>query len=248
MHPFGPRMWGPHDGKSGPGLLSQVNGRVTGSCKNASAPSRGLLRCRCCLQLGQDMRGAGQQSAGDRHRGDVLAAAADQLTIGVGEHRVALGRLGGLLQDPPHPGRALLVMWPWRTVRSELRTCGVSPARVHSLRAEGKAADVADLGDQRQGRQPADTGQGHERLDPGVGLGQGADLAFQPPDRGGQGVQQPTAVLDDPPLDRWEVECGKPGPPGPGPQEMWSSPVPRSASTAGSRFLHEVERRTRAAR
>jgi hypothetical protein len=24
MHPFGPRVWGPHDGESGPGLLSQA--------------------------------------------------------------------------------------------------------------------------------------------------------------------------------------------------------------------------------
>src|SRR5215216_5439236 len=30
-----------------------------------------------------------------------------------------------------------LVMWPWRRVRSELRTWGVSPAQAHSLRAEG---------------------------------------------------------------------------------------------------------------
>jgi hypothetical protein len=34
---------GPHDGESGPGLLSQVNGRVAGSCGNASAPGDGLL-------------------------------------------------------------------------------------------------------------------------------------------------------------------------------------------------------------
>jgi hypothetical protein len=60
MHPFGPRMWGPHDGESGPGLLSQVNGRIAGSCENASAPGSGLLRCLLGLQLGQDMEAAGQ--------------------------------------------------------------------------------------------------------------------------------------------------------------------------------------------
>ena len=45
---------GPHDGESGPGLLSQVNGRVAGSCENASAPGDGLLRW-CCLQLLEDV-------------------------------------------------------------------------------------------------------------------------------------------------------------------------------------------------
>jgi hypothetical protein len=33
--------------KSGPGLLSQLNGRVAGSWKDASAPGSSLLRC--CL-------------------------------------------------------------------------------------------------------------------------------------------------------------------------------------------------------
>jgi len=37
MHPFGPRA-GSHDGGVRAGLLSQLNGRVAGSCKDASAP------------------------------------------------------------------------------------------------------------------------------------------------------------------------------------------------------------------
>src|SRR4029450_13485629 len=97
---------GPHDGESGPGLLSQVNGRVAGSCGNASAPGTSLLRG--CLQLSQDVEGAGQQPPSDGGGGDVLASAPGQFTVGAGEHRVALGRLGGLLQDPAYPGRALL--------------------------------------------------------------------------------------------------------------------------------------------
>jgi hypothetical protein len=46
MHPFGPRtgIWVRMTVKSGPGLLRQVNGRVAGSCGNASAPGTGLLR------------------------------------------------------------------------------------------------------------------------------------------------------------------------------------------------------------
>jgi hypothetical protein len=39
---------------------------------------------------------------------------------------------------PRTQGEPWLVMWPWRTVRSELRTCGVSPAQAQSLRAQGK--------------------------------------------------------------------------------------------------------------
>jgi hypothetical protein len=43
MHPFGPRGGGVRmTVESGPGLLSQLNGRVAGSCKDASAPGRGL--------------------------------------------------------------------------------------------------------------------------------------------------------------------------------------------------------------
>jgi len=45
--------------ESGPGLLSQLNGRVPGSCKDASAPGTGLLRCLVGLQLRQDVEAAG---------------------------------------------------------------------------------------------------------------------------------------------------------------------------------------------
>jgi len=45
-----------------PVALSLGNGRVAGSCKNASAPGRAFLRCG--LQLGQDMERAGQQPSG----------------------------------------------------------------------------------------------------------------------------------------------------------------------------------------
>jgi hypothetical protein len=47
-----------------PGLLSQVSGRVAGSCEPASPPGISLLRCRCWLQLNEDVEGAGQQPAG----------------------------------------------------------------------------------------------------------------------------------------------------------------------------------------
>jgi hypothetical protein len=112
--------------KSGPGLLSQLNGRVAGSCKDASAPGSSLLRC--CLQLGQDVETAGQQPAGDGDGGDVAAPAAGQLTVGVGEQWTALGRLGGLLQDPAHPRRALLGDVAVADLAVGVAHLGVSPA------------------------------------------------------------------------------------------------------------------------
>jgi hypothetical protein len=109
--------------KSGPGLLSQLNGRVAGSWGNASAPGRVLLRCLRGLQLSQEMKGAGQQPTGDGGGGDVGCR-------GGGPAGRRRGRTwggawpsgGGLLQDPAPQGEPCLVMWPWRTVRSELRT------------------------------------------------------------------------------------------------------------------------------
>jgi hypothetical protein len=126
-------------------------------------------------------------------------------------------------------------MWPWRRVRSEGRTWGVSPGPGAQLAGGREAADVTDLGDQGHGGELADPGQDHQRLDPWVGLGQRRDLAFQPADRGGQGVQQPTAILDDPPWDRRQLEVGQPRPPRTGPQ----APVLTDA-TVGQHPMHPV--------
>src|SRR6266545_5737608 len=137
MHPFGPRRGVRMTVVSGPGLLSQLNGRIAGSCGNASAPGGDLLGGGL-LQLGEDVKAAGQQLAGDCDGGDLPAAAVGDLGVGAGERRLGLGPVGRL------PGRIqrthtepCLVMWPWRTLRSELRTAGVSPAQAHSLRALG---------------------------------------------------------------------------------------------------------------
>jgi hypothetical protein len=78
---------------------------------------------------------------------------------------------------------------------------GGQPGPGAQLTRGREAADVTDLGDQGHGSELADPGQGHERLDSWVGLGQRSNLAFQPGDWGGQGVQQPTAVLEA--LLRW---------------------------------------------
>jgi hypothetical protein len=126
-------------------------------------------------------------------------------------------------------------MWPWRTLRSQVAHRRRQPGPGAQLASRGEAADVADLGDQRHGRQPTDPGQDLKRLDPGVGLGQSCDLAFQPADRGGQGVQQPTTVLHDRACGRRELEAGQPGPPGTGPQDL-VLPDP----TIGQHRMHPV--------
>ena len=93
-HPFGPQRGVRMTVESGPGCLSQLNGRVAGSCGNASAPGGGLLGGRL-LQLGEDVKAAGQQPPGDRDGGDLPAAPVGDLGVGVGERRLGLGPLGG---------------------------------------------------------------------------------------------------------------------------------------------------------
>jgi hypothetical protein len=106
---------------------------------------------------------------------------------------------------------ALGVAQPWR------RTGGVKVTAEPAIRP-GTAVKGCAL-------RPLCPGHSHEQprstainLDPWVGLGQGGDLAFQAGDRDGQGVQKPTAVLDDPAWGRWQLELGQPGPPGTSPQ------------------------------
>ena len=97
---------------------------------------------------------------------------------------------------------------------------GSQPGPGAQLAGGREASDVADLGDQGHRGELADTGQDHQRLDPWVGLGQGGDFAFQPGDGGGQGVQQPTAVLDDRPWGWRQGKVGQPGPPRTSPQDL----------------------------
>jgi hypothetical protein len=107
--------------------------------------------------------------------------------------------------------------------------------------------DVPDLGDQRHRRQLADAGEDRQRLDPWVGLGQRMNLPLQAGDRGGQGVQQPAAVLDDPAWDRRQLKLGQPGPLRTGPQ----APVLTDATIGQhrvDRFFSPVLSRTRLAR
>jgi hypothetical protein len=69
--------------ESGPGLLSQVNGRVAGSSGNTSAPGLAFSSGGGGgLDLLEDVEAAGQQPTGDGHGGDLLASTASQLAVG----------------------------------------------------------------------------------------------------------------------------------------------------------------------
>src|SRR5258708_1914112 len=58
--------------------------------------------------VGEQVIGAGDELAGDRGGGDLLAAAAGEGLVAGSEVRVPLGGLRGLAQHPAHPGRPLL--------------------------------------------------------------------------------------------------------------------------------------------
>jgi hypothetical protein len=136
-------------------------------------------------------------------------------------------------------------MWPWRRLRSELPTVG-STRPGAELAGSREPVDVADLGDQRHGRQPTHAGQDHERLTRGRAWP--ARPSGAPAGRSGwPGIQQPAAVLDDRAWDRRQLEAGQPRPPRTGPQD----PVlgdPTVSEHGVDPVLARVERRTRAAR
>jgi hypothetical protein len=111
----------------------------------------------------------GPAAAGRSPRGDVAAPAAGQLAVGVGEQGLRLAVWAASCRIQRIHGEPCLVMWPWRILRSELRTWG-QPGPGAQLAGGWEAADVADLGNQGHGRQLGDAGQGHKGLDPGVGL------------------------------------------------------------------------------
>ena len=71
----------------------------------------------------------------------ILRAVGDRLKR-AGEVRRPLGGLHRLAQDPAQPSKPCLETCPCRTVRSEARTVGVSPARAAS-RTSGRRAGAA---------------------------------------------------------------------------------------------------------
>ena len=83
-------------------LLNQSFGRVSGTCDGASAPG-GLTFSGRGLEFGEHMEAASKKLAGDRHGGDVLAAAGCGLGVEGGEGRVGLGPVGGLLEHDADP-------------------------------------------------------------------------------------------------------------------------------------------------
>jgi hypothetical protein len=125
----------------GTGLLSQDSERGEGRLMRSRELTRGwrpsrLVRRTAAGSVGEQVVGAGEQLAGDRGGGELDAAAPGDALVAGGELGGVPGLLRGLAQDPPDPDRALPGMCPCRTVRSEPRTVGVSPAQDASFRAE----------------------------------------------------------------------------------------------------------------
>src|SRR5215207_6545771 len=120
---------------------------------------------------------------------------------------------------PRTQGEPCLVIWPWRTLRSELRTWGVSPAQAHSLRAVGKRAMSPISATKVIAVSLPTPGRTISAWTRGSGLARVA-ISPQPGDGGGQGVQQPTAVLDDRPWGWRQGKVGQPGPPRTSPQDL----------------------------
>jgi hypothetical protein len=89
------------------GLLNQSFGRGSGTCDGASAPGS-LTFSGGGLEFGEQVKAASKELAGDRHGGDVLAAAGGGLGVEGGQRRAGLGPLGGLLEHEADPRRAHL--------------------------------------------------------------------------------------------------------------------------------------------
>jgi hypothetical protein len=137
------------------------------------------------------------------------------------------------------------VLWPWPALRSELPTTGGTPAR-HT------ACGRSGTGRGRRSRRPGASrsagrpGQDLKRLDPGSGL------ASAPIARSNRAIGARRPAAPSSPDDR---ACGIAGSSRLASQarprpvhRIWSSPIPRSASTACTRCFSQVDRRTRLAR
>src|SRR5512132_924342 len=148
---------------------------------------------------------------------------------------------------PRTQGEPCLVMWPWRRLRSELRTWGVSPAQAHSLRAEGNRA-MSPIS--------ATKVMAVSRPTPGRTMSawtRGSGLASPAISRSSRPIG--VARASSSPQQSWMIPRGVAGSsrsasqarPGPVHRLEWSG-MPRSASTACTRFLQAVPMRTRLAR
>ena len=87
-------------------------------------------------------------------------------------------------------------MCPCRTVRSEPRTVGVSPAQLASLRALPNRL-MSPISEHHQRGELPDAGQRPEHLDPRVGYGVLVQLAVEPLDHRRQAVDGRQTVGDD---------------------------------------------------
>jgi hypothetical protein len=115
-------------------------------------------------------------------------------------------------------GEPCLVIWPWRTLRSQVAHLWGQSRPGAQLAGGGKAADVADLGDQGHGGDRSDAGQGLQRGHARVGGGMDPQVALQSDGGGVELVDQGQAVVDDRALRWWQLKASQPPTTGIGPQ------------------------------
>jgi hypothetical protein len=214
--------------------------------RNASAPGDGLLRW-CCLQLLEDVEAAGQQPSGDRGGGDVVAAAVGQLAVGAGDHGVALGRLGGLLQDPTHPHRARFGDVAVADLTVGVADLGVSPAQGAQLAGRGEAAESPISATNLIAVSRPTPGRAISAWTRGSGLASAAisrSSRAMGVARAASNPQQSSTTSRGTGGRARPASQARPGPV----QRPRSWAMPRSASTACTRCLQAVDSRTRLAR
>jgi hypothetical protein len=216
--PIGARVWVGMTVSPDLGCSVRPGGRVAGACGYASAPGTSLLRwLRLGLQLDEDVEGLGQQPTGDGHRGDVVAPAPGQLGVGAGEHGWRLAVWAASCPIPRTHGEPCLVMWPWRRVRSQV---------AHLWGQAGPGAQLAGGGKRPMSPISATSVIAVSLPMPGRIISAWTRGRAWPTHRspapagrwGGQGIQQPATVLDDPAWDRRQLEVSQPGPPRTSPQ------------------------------
>jgi hypothetical protein len=111
-------------------------------------------------------------------------------------------------------------MWPWRTVRSELRTAGVNPAQAHSLRAEGKRLMSPISATRVMAVSRPMPGRVMSAWTRGSGLASAAIWRSSRVIGAARASSSLEAVIHDRPWGRWQLQRLQPRPPWPGPQAL----------------------------
>jgi hypothetical protein len=232
---------------SGPGCSVSVSAVSLGACDVASAPGVVTFSDGWGSNILEDVKRAGQQLAGDRYGGDLPAPTGGCLGVEAGERRAVLAFWAASSSTHRTHGDPCLVMWPWRTLRSQVAHRGGEPAPGAQLAGGREATDLADLGDQGHGGDRPDARQRLQGIDAGVGLGTDEQVPLEPGHQRGDRIEQAATIIDDGALDGWELKVGQPGPTAVVHSRSCTR-IQRSASTACTRHLAAVAMRPSHAR